>query len=168
MLDPPFTLSLTSFFALYKWKFSNTQPHLVVKRCWPRICLIALLDVLGGRRRIVRRHFACKEWICLRFCIVWCIASSLYAILDRTTAFKASSFSSILTSAFTLPKVLSGFDMLSGRERICKKIRVSHIKRKNKGFEKRAKTKKDKDKDKASERKRKRDKGRGWEKKERT
>ena len=32
-LDPLYTLimSLTSFLALYKWNFSNTQPHLVVK-----------------------------------------------------------------------------------------------------------------------------------------
>ena len=29
-LGPLYTLSLTSFLALYKWKFSNTQPHLVV------------------------------------------------------------------------------------------------------------------------------------------
>ena len=30
-LDPLYTLSLTSFLALYKWKVSNTQPHLVVQ-----------------------------------------------------------------------------------------------------------------------------------------
>ena len=31
-LDPLYTLSLTSFLSLFKWKFSNTQHHLVVKR----------------------------------------------------------------------------------------------------------------------------------------
>ena len=29
-----YTLSITSFLALYKWKFWNTQPHLVVKRAY--------------------------------------------------------------------------------------------------------------------------------------
>ena len=31
MLDPLYTVNLTSFLVLYKYKFSNTQPHLVVK-----------------------------------------------------------------------------------------------------------------------------------------
>ena len=54
--DPLYTLSLTSFLALYKWKVSNTQPHLVVKSISAEIEIFTLVRSLEHTQRVRRKY----------------------------------------------------------------------------------------------------------------
>ena len=57
-LDLLYTLSLTSFLALYKWKFSNTQPHLVVKDKIPEPVVEFEVIMVFSVRNEMREHEA--------------------------------------------------------------------------------------------------------------